>query len=61
MQHDGAAACSHPIIIQEEEAYLVVLQRILHGERLDELLRTDKTQSVLKAKGQSCQLRKENV
>ncbi len=26
----------------------MVLQRILHGERLDELLRTDKTQSVLK-------------
>lgn len=29
--------------------YLVVLQRVLHGERLDELLRADETQSVLKA------------
>lgn len=27
----------------------MVLQRILHGECLDELLRTNKTQSVLKA------------
>lgn len=28
--------------------YLMVLQRILHGKCLDELLRADKTQSVLK-------------
>lgn len=34
------------------EAHLVVLQRILHGERLDELLRPDKTQPVLQVKGQ---------
>lgn len=31
------------------QLYLMVLQRILHGECLDELLGADKTQSVLKA------------
>lgn len=33
----------------QTKCYLVVLQRILHGERLDELFRADKAQSVLKA------------
>lgn len=35
----------------KNQLYLMILQRILHGECLDELLRADKTQSVLKAEG----------
>lgn len=36
-------------MVKTKEWYLMVLQRILHGERLDELLRADETQPVLKA------------
>ena len=35
--------------LKVKNVYLMVVQRILHGECLDELLRADKTQSVLKA------------
>lgn len=35
---------------EQKWTYLVVLQRVLHGERLDELLRTDETQPVLEVK-----------
>lgn len=33
----------------------MVLQRVLHGERLDELLRADETQSVLEEKRENYQ------
>lgn len=33
----------------KNQLHLMILQRILHGKCLDELLRADKTQSVLKA------------